>query len=261
MLVPVPEPALAGVTPQPLDPEVRRSLVRETWFVMLMFLGPAVAGAIVLLVQGATSVAGISHFAHFITNPFGNMLLGILAYVPVAAGVPLALYLLSRTGQSPKVIGLGKPSFTKDVWPGLGLAAAGYGVSFGLGVILLPLLNATRHAVVSVPDGGVPKYYVIYGLIISLTTAIAEETFVNGYIITRLAQLGWNKEKAMWLAVALRTSYHVYYGLGFIFTIPLGIFVTRSFQKHRRLNRPIAAHFLYDAVLITISILWLQNVH
>jgi membrane protease YdiL (CAAX protease family) len=64
----------------------------------------------------------------------------------------------------------------------------------------------------------------------------------------------------MWLAVALRTSYHVYYGLGFIFTIPLGIFVTRSFQKHRRLNRPIAAHFLYDAVLVTISILWLQNV-
>jgi membrane protease YdiL (CAAX protease family) len=57
------------------------------------------------------------------------------------------------------------------------------------------------------------------------------------------------------LSLTLRTSYHVYYGLGFLLTIPLGYFLTRSFQKHRRLMRPIIAHFLYDAVLITISIL------
>ena len=47
----------------------------------------------------------------------------------------------------------------------------------------------------------------------------------------------------------------MYYGLGFLLTIPFGYFVTRSFQKHRRLTRPIAAHFLFDAVLITITIL------
>jgi len=53
----------------------------------------------------------------------------------------------------------------------------------------------------------------------------------------------------------LRTSYHVYYGLGFLLTIPFGYYATRSFQKHRRLMRPIVAHFLYDAVLITIAVL------
>jgi membrane protease YdiL (CAAX protease family) len=260
-VVPVPEPTLVGVTPEPLDPEVRRSLVRETWFVMLMFLWPVVAGALIGLVQGVTNVAGLSHFGHYIHNQAGNLVLGIVAYLPLAAAVPLALYLLSRTGQGPKVLGLGWPSLSKDVWPGIGLSAAGFGVTFGAAIILSPLINATRHAVVATPVGGIPEYYVIYGLVISLTTAIAEETFVNGYIITRLAQLGWGKEKAMWLAVALRTSYHVYYGLGFIFTIPLGIFVTRSFQKQRRLNRAIAAHFLYDAVLFTISIVFLQHVH
>jgi membrane protease YdiL (CAAX protease family) len=159
------------------------------------------------------------------------------------------------------VIGLGRPRLREDIWPGIGLAAAGFGVSYGAAVILYPIINATKHAVVSTPVGGVPKYYVVYGLVISITTAFAEETFVNGYIITRLAQLGWTKERAMWLAVALRTSYHVYYGLGFVFTIPLGIFVTRSFQKHRRLNRAIAAHFLYDAVIFTVTILFLQHIH
>jgi membrane protease YdiL (CAAX protease family) len=58
------------------------------------------------------------------------------------------------------------------------------------------------------------------------------------------------------LSLALRTSYHVYYGLGFILTIPFGYYVTRSFQKHKRLNRPIAAHFLFDSILFTITILW-----
>jgi membrane protease YdiL (CAAX protease family) len=47
----------------------------------------------------------------------------------------------------------------------------------------------------------------------------------------------------------------VYYGLGFLFTIPFGYLLTRSFQKHGRLARPIVAHFIFDAVLITISVL------
>jgi uncharacterized protein len=77
----------------------------------------------------------------------------------------------------------------------------------------------------------------------------------NGYLITRLGQLGWTPRSALILSLALRTSYHVYYGLGFLLTVPFGYLVTRSFQKHRRLNRPIAAHFIYDAVLSTIAIL------
>jgi membrane protease YdiL (CAAX protease family) len=101
----------------------------------------------------------------------------------------------------------------------------------------------------------VPSYYVIWGLAISLTTAVTEEVLVNGYLITRLGQFGWTPRAALVLSLILRTSYHVYYGLGFLLTIPFGYFVTRSFQKHRRLTRSITAHFLFDAVLITISIL------
>lgn len=249
------EPALAGVVPVPLDPALRRTLVRETWFVMLAFLWPAVMAAVVGLVQGATSVGGISDFPTLLHDHVANMILGLLAYLPLLAPVPLALHLLTRTGQPPSSIGLGRPSFLVDTVPGLGLAAASFGVSFGAALILSPLLQETKHAVITRTVGHVPWYYVFWGIGISAVTAVAEEVFVNGYIVTRLAQLGWSKDRSLLLAVALRTSYHVYYGIAFVFTIPLGVFVTRSFQKHRRLNRAIAAHFLYDAVLFTISIL------
>jgi len=109
--------------------------------------------------------------------------------------------------------------------------------------------------VVPVHLGHEPGYYVVWGLAASALTAIAEETFVNGYLITRLQQLGWTPGRALTLSLVLRTSYHVYYGVSFLLTVPFGYFVTRSFQKHRRLNRAIAAHFLYDAVLLTIAIL------
>jgi len=71
-----------------------------------------------------------------------------------------------------------------------------------------------------------------------------------------LAAPRWPKpRRALLLSLTLRTSCHVYYGLGFLLTIPFGYYATRSFQKHRRLMRPIVAHFLYDAVLITIAVL------
>jgi hypothetical protein len=47
----------------------------------------------------------------------------------------------------------------------------------------------------------------------------------------------------------------VYYGIGFVATIPFAYFVTRSFQKQGRLTRPIMAHFLFDATVLTIAIL------
>src|SRR6266516_979104 len=99
-----------------------------------------------------------------------------------------------------------------------------------------------------VQAGHVPKYYILYGVAVA---AITEETLVSGYLLTRLEQFGWTPRRALLLSLTLRTSYHVYYGLGFLFTIPVGYLLTRSFQKRRRLTRPIVAHFLYDAVLIT----------
>ena len=240
--------------PVPVAELSRRGLVLETWFVQLAFLVPSVLAAVDLF-AAHTGGAAITRFPTIVANPVANLILGVVTYLEVAAVVPLALLLLSRTRQPPAALGLTRPTWRADVRPGLGLAASGFGVAYAATIALTALVGRHSKLFDQVPPGHVPHYYVIYGLAVSAVTAITEETLVSGYLLTRLEQLGWSPRWALLLSLTLRTSYHVYYGLGFLLTIPLGYFVTRSFQKHRRLARPIAAHFLYDAVLITISVL------
>ena len=135
----------------------------------------------------------------------------------------------------------------------LGLLLGAWGVTGLVTTALSPLfddaLSNQSH------DTHVPAYFVIYGLVLAAVTAVNEEVVVNGYLLTRLAQLGWRPWPALGLSLALRTSYHVYYGAALLATVPIGYFVSRSFQKHRRLGRPIIVHFVYDAVLLTVAVL------
>ena len=235
-------------------PPPRRTIVIETWFVMVAFLAAPLASAVVVFAQHYQGDTGISRFPTIVSDPLANMVLGIIAYAPLVALVPLALLLLTRTGQPPATIGLGRLRLKTDIVPAFGLVALAFLGEYALLIPFAPLLAHNSKLVNPVPVGHVPGYYVIWGLSASAITAIAEETFVNAYLITRLQQLGWSPGRALALSLVLRTSYHVYYGVAFLLTVPFGYFVTRSFQKHRRLNRAIAAHFLYDAILFIIAI-------
>jgi hypothetical protein len=232
----------------------RRELVLETWFVMIAFLAPAVIGAVLVFSQSYTGVSE-RRFPTIVHNHLANMFLGMLAYLPLLAVVPIALFLLWRTGQGRQELGLGLPSVTRDVLPGLGLGAAAFGIEVVMLIPFSSLISTHSKLVNTVSIGHFPKYYLIEGIFMSAVTAITEEVLVNGYLNTRLYQLGWSPRASLILSLTLRTSYHIYYGFGFLLTIPLGYFVTRSFQKHHKLNRPIMAHFLYDAILFSISIL------
>jgi hypothetical protein len=229
-------------------------MVLETWFVELAFLVPSVLAAVDAL-AAQTGGAAITRFPDIVSHPAANLILGVLTYLGVGTVVPIALLLLSRTGQNPAALGLRRPAWRDDVWPGLGIAASGFAVVWIATIVLVAVAGQHNRLFVQVPLGHVPAYYIIYGIATSAITAITEETLVSGYLLTRLEQLGWDPRRALVLSLTLRTSYHVYYGLGFLLTIPFGYFATRSFQKHRRLMRPIVAHFLYDAVLITIAVL------
>ncbi len=234
----------------------RRGMIWETWFVELAFLFPGVAAAVDLLAAHVGGVSDVNLFSAVVPGPpVDNLIIGIVGYLAVGAVVPLALLLLARTGQGPAALGLGLPGLRTDVGPAAGIAVGGYGLTLLIALPFSALIINHSGLFSQVQTGHVPKYYILYGLAISAVTAITEETLVSGYLLTRLEQFGWTPRRALLLSLTLRTSYHVYYGLGFLFTIPLGYLLTRSFQKHKRLTRPIVAHFLYDAALITIAIL------
>jgi uncharacterized protein len=244
------------VTKVELPEPTQRSLRWETVFVMVAFLVPGVTSAVVLFAQHVSGVGTVTRFPVVIHgHPLENMLIGMIAYLAIASVAPLALLLLSRTGQSPKVLGLGWPGLRSDIVPAVGLIAASWGCEIGVLFVLAPVLTAHTRFNAPTAVGTVPHYYVIWGLMISATTAFAEEVLMNGYLMTRLSQLGWTPKAALILGIVLRTSYHVYYGIGFVATIPIAYFLTRSFQKRGRLTRPIVAHFLYDAILLTIAVL------
>ncbi len=249
-------PAQPAASPVRIAEQSRRGLAVETWFIQIAFLFPGIVAAVDVLVAHLGGVSEINRFPTVVPgHPVENLILGIFSYLAVGVVVPLALLLLARTGQGPAALGLGVPGWHSDLRPGLGLAAGGYGLTLLIALPFTALM--TRHSSLfsQVQTGHVPKYYILYGVAVSAITAITEETLVSGYLLTRLEQFGWTPRRALLLSLTLRTSYHVYYGLGFLFTIPVGYLLSRSFQKHHRLTRPIVAHFFYDAVLITISVL------
>jgi hypothetical protein len=234
----------------------RHELSLETTFVLVAFVFPGVIAAVVVLVRHLQGVSDVDRFFSVLPgHPLTNMILGILSYLSIAVIVPIALLLLARTGQPPSALGMRLRELWGDFWPGVGLAAASFGTNFAVLIPFAPLLTGHTRLVNPPAVVHVPAYYVIYGLFISATTAVTEEVVVNGYCLTRLEQLGWSPGRALALRLALRPRYHIYYGLGFLLTIPLGYYVTRSFQKHRRLHRPIAAHFVYDAMITTVAVL------
>lgn len=230
-------------------------MVKETWFVELAFLVPAVLVAIDQFAAHLGGAATISRFPAIVHgHPLANLILGVASYLSVGAVVPLALLLLARTGQGPAALGLTTPRW-RDLLPAIGIAAATYATVLVLSQLVAVLAAHHRQLFAQPPTGRVPAYYIVFGLAVSAVTAVTEEVLVNGYLLTRLEQLGWSPARALLLSVVLRTSYHVYYGLGFLLTIPFGYYAARSFQKHHRLTRPILAHFVYDATIFTITVL------
>jgi membrane protease YdiL (CAAX protease family) len=250
-------PQLLG--PDTVDPPTgqpaNRWLGRETVIVMAAFLVPSIAGAVVGLIEALVGGQRLDNFALPVPgHATVSLLILIISYVPLAAAVPVALLLLARTGQLPRDLGLGWRGARRDAFPAIGIAIASFASVALVSLILSPLLN--DHSVSNTAQQThVPAYFVIYALVLSATTAVTEEVFVNGYLLTRLSQLGWRPWASFALSLTLRTSYHAYYGAAILVTVPFGYLVTRSFQKHGRLARPILAHFLYDATVLTIAVL------
>jgi membrane protease YdiL (CAAX protease family) len=251
-----PDPGLTPQTVSPVDPALpTRWLGWETIFVVVAFALPGVAAAVEILAQHLDGVSDLNEFALPLPhNPVASLFILLFGYLTTALVVPIALLLLARTGQPPASVGLERRGLKGDAVGAVGLLAGVWVANLALLLPLAHVLN-NKHLTNTASNSHVPPYFILYGLVVSATTAINEEVVVNGYFMTRLSQRGWSPRAALAMSLAVRTSYHAYYGIGLIATVPFGYIVTRSFQKRGRLARPILAHFLYDAILFTIAVL------
>jgi hypothetical protein len=250
-----PELSPATVSPVALTDGSARWLGWETIFIVVAFALPGLAAAVEILAQHVGGVSDLNEFDLPLPHsPAASLFILLLGYLTTALIVPIALLLLARTGQPPAVLGLQRRGFRRDSVSAVGLLAAVWVLNIVLLAPLSPLLN-NKHLTNTATNSHVPAYYIVYALFVSAVTAINEEVVVNGYFMTRLSQRGWSPWRALALSLAVRTSYHAYYGIGLIATIPLGYLATRSFQKRQRLTRPILLHFLNDAIVLTIAVL------
>ena len=250
-----PSPGLTPATVARVSDANRKWVGWETIFVAVAFVLPAAAAAVVILIRHVERVSDLDEFALPLKhNPAGSLPLMLLLYASTAVITPIALLLLARDGLTPPRLGLTLRWFRLDLLPSIGLLGGVWLANIATALILFPLYNDKSLSNTSA-NTHVPAYFVIYALFVSAVTAINEEVVVNGYLMTRLAQRGWNPWPSLALSLALRTSYHAYYGAAIIATVPCGYLVTRSFQRHGRLSRPILTHFLFDAILLTIAVL------
>jgi len=250
-----PAPGLTPETVIPVSGDGGRWLGWETVFVAVAFVLPAAAAAVVILIRHVERVSDLDEFALPLKhNPAGSLPLMLLLYASTAVVTPIALLLLARGGVTPRRLGLTRRWFRLDLLPSVGLLGGVWLANLATALVLFPLFNNTSASNTSA-NTHVPAYFIIYALFVSAVTAVNEEVVVNGYVMTRLAQRGWQPWPSLALSLALRTSYHAYYGAAIIATVPFGFLVTRSFQRHGRVTRPILTHFMFDAILLTIAVL------
>ncbi len=233
--------------------ERRRQLVFETWFVMIAFLG---AGGgerpPVLPVLRRSERAALSDGRAQRSGEPDPRDAGVSSR-PQRRAHRAVLAVADRPGT--KELGLGMPSFTRDVLPGLGIGAAAFGVEVLMLIPLAPFINAHSKLVNTVSAGHFPKYYLIEGIFMSAVTAVTEEVLVNGYLNTRLYQLGWSPRASLLLSLntahqlsrLLRDWLRPHDSPRLLCDEVVSKSITSSIAR--------SSHFLYDAILFSIQIL------
>jgi membrane protease YdiL (CAAX protease family) len=130
------------------------------------------------------------------------------------------------------------------MWPWLFVQVIPQGVGTG---ILRTWNLPTFH-----PTSVGPPQYLVAGLVTSVVAGVLEEIVVLGYLVRRLEQRGWSVTWIVAVAVAVRVSYHLYYGPG---VIPIVLWATASvlfYMRVRRLLPFIICHVAWDT-MVTIG--------
>jgi membrane protease YdiL (CAAX protease family) len=243
---PTPAPALApaGLT--------RRLLTVEVLVVLALSLGRSGVFALVNLIASATAPGRLASQTAVLNSsrapgrPWLDLVLQLLALGFALSPVLLVAYLLVRSGQSLRTLGLDASQPRRDIGRGA-LVAAAIG---GTGLSLYLVTHALGVDLTVVPENLPAVWWRIPVLVLSaLQNALLEEVVVLGYLILRLQQLGWSSRRAITVSALVRGSYHLYQGLGgFVGNAAMGIVFGWLYCRWGRVGPLVVAHTLMDVV-------------
>ncbi|MEV0354164.1 CPBP family intramembrane glutamic endopeptidase [Nonomuraea sp. NPDC050680] len=179
-------------------------------------------------------------------RPWLDLTLQLVDIAISVAPVALVAYLLVRSGESMRTIGVDLREPRRDLVRGALLAAAigGSGLAFYLVVYAI-------GANLSVVAGQLPDVWwqIPVLLLAAAQNGVLEEVLVSGYLLHRLEQAGWAPWRSVVVAALLRGSYHLYQGFGgFVGNVVMGLVFGRLYQRWGRAMPLVVAHTLIDAV-------------
>jgi membrane protease YdiL (CAAX protease family) len=237
-----PRPGRPERLPLPPPPAAPHVLWLELGLVLVLAFAPG-ALSLLVLALGSGPNAGTEQLAPAIIS---GLFSAFLSWSPVL----LIGYLLVRSGEGRRGIGLDRFDRRADGLVGLGLWIA----SFVLVLILAWIFAPFGQREVDFLPNELPLWFRwIDAVVIAVTAGVTEEVVVRGYAQTRLEQLRVPTALVLVLPTALWGVLHLYEGVGAALTIfCLGMLYAWYYHKTRRLWPIIIAHGLFDLTQLVL---------
>ncbi len=216
------------------------SLGRSGIYSIVSFLGDLTSG---IPLAGQSAVLNDSLAPG---RPLLDLVRQVLRIAFALAPVALVWYLLVRSGEGLRSIGVDLSQPVRDLLRGAGLAAVVGGI--GLVGYLVAYQSGVNLAVVAqdLPDEWW-RWPVLIGA--AMQNSIVEEVIVIGFVMRRLTQIGWGPWATIGTSAVVRASYHLYQGIGGLLgNLVMGVLFGWLFVRWGRVLPLIVAHALIDIV-------------
>ncbi|WP_063842930.1 CPBP family intramembrane glutamic endopeptidase [Sphaerimonospora mesophila] len=235
---------LRGLTPRLIGPEIIA--------VFAISLGASALLSLIRLIGALTAPEELGGQEAVLVRslapgrPWLDLALHLAGIAINVAPVGLVAYLLVRSGESMRTIGVDFREPGRDLLRGAALAAA----IGGSGLVFYLLVFQAGFNLNVVPESLPEVWWRVPVLVAEAAqNGVLEEVLVAGYLLHRLGQLGWSPWRSVAVSAVLRGSYHLYQGFGgFVGNVVMGVVFGRLYQRWGRAMPLVAAHTIIDIV-------------
>jgi membrane protease YdiL (CAAX protease family) len=228
-------PVAPGLKPGPPRRFTPRRCWTEVLGVFALFFGVGVVAAVLSEAGQQLNDSG---------QPVAvDVLQGLSEFATAALAVVVVVALSRLRGLRAGDLGLA-PSWGKRRayrWQGLGV-----GVFFAAALMASAALLEAVSPHAHYPYQAVSLWHLLYELPAAVNAGIVEELVVVALLVTAAEQAGARPWAIYAVGIALRLSYHVYYGPGVVVFALWAAAAIWLFRRTRRITPLIVAHALYD---------------